>query len=133
MKIIKLSQWWRAKSILILQLVSVFLLVCTYTSFARDISNDVTSPSIQQQKRQVSGIVSDTKGDPVIGANIVEKGTTNGTVTDIDGHFSLMVESDAILQISFIGYLTQEVSTAGQNIINLTLHEDTQALDELVW
>jgi hypothetical protein len=73
--------------------------------------------NIQQQKRQIAGIVTDAKGEAVIGANIIEKGTTNGTVTDNNGGFSLTLENDGILQISYIGYLTQEVNTVGQTTV----------------
>ncbi|MDR2773534.1 MAG: carboxypeptidase-like regulatory domain-containing protein [Tannerella sp.] len=60
--------------------------------------------------RRITGTVVDENDEPVIGANIKEKGTTNGTVTDVDGNFSLTVKDDEILQISYIGYITQEVS-----------------------
>jgi TonB-linked SusC/RagA family outer membrane protein len=86
----------------------------------------------QKGKQKISGKIIDEKGDPVIGANIVEKGTTNGIVTDIDGNFSLDVENNAVLQISYIGYLTQEIGTAGRTALNITLKEDTQTLNEVV-
>lgn len=79
----------------------------------------------------VTGNVSDVNGDAVIGASILEKGTTNGTVTDIDGSFTLNVLQGATLQISYIGYVTQEVPITGQHI-SVILLEDTQTLDELV-
>lgn len=87
---------------------------------------------VQQQKRQITGIVTDKDGEAIIGANIVEKGTTNGTVTNIDGRFSLNVESDAAILISYIGYLMQEINIVGKTAIDVVLQEDTQALDELV-
>lgn len=90
------------------------------------------SANIQQDKKQLSGKVIDETGFPVIGANIVEVGTTHGTVTDIDGQFFLLVEEDAVIQVSYIGYLEQEINTSGRNIINVTLIEDMQSLDELV-
>lgn len=86
----------------------------------------------QPSKRQVTGRVTDELGEPIIGANIVEKGTINGTVTDIDGNFSLSVNENAVLVVSYIGYLGQDVSTIGRNVVNIGLIEDTQALDELV-
>jgi hypothetical protein len=64
----------------------------------------------QQTGRRITGTVSDENGEPVIGANILEKGTTNGTVTDVDGKFLLTVAENAVLQVSFIGYITQEIS-----------------------
>jgi TonB-linked SusC/RagA family outer membrane protein len=86
----------------------------------------------QAGRKTVTGRVLDENGDPVIGANIIEKGTTNGTVTDIDGNFTLNVEDNAVLQISYIGYVTQEINSAGKNSINIVLQEDTKTLEELV-
>lgn len=86
----------------------------------------------RQQKKTITGIITDKNGESVIGANIIEKGTTNGTVTDIDGRFSLSVENDAVLHVSYIGYLAQDVNTAGRTIINVVLQEDTKSLDEVV-
>lgn len=87
---------------------------------------------IQQQKRQITGRIIDKNSESIIGANILEKGTSNGTVTDIDGNFSLLVGNDAILQISYIGYLSQEISITEKTVIDIILLEDTQALDEVV-
>jgi hypothetical protein len=61
-------------------------------------------------QQRISGTVIDVNDEPVIGVNVVEKGTTNGTVTDVDGNFSLSVREDATLQVSYIGYITQEIS-----------------------
>jgi TonB-linked SusC/RagA family outer membrane protein len=88
--------------------------------------------AVQQQKKTISGTVIDAAGQPIIGANIIEVGTTNGTVTDMDGNFSLSVEPDATIRISYIGYLEQNINTAGQSAFNITLLEDTQALEEVV-
>ncbi|MDR1154670.1 MAG: TonB-dependent receptor, partial [Bacteroidales bacterium] len=71
-------------------------------------------------------------GETVAGANVVEKGTTNGIITDMDGHFTLSVQENAVLRISYVGYVTQEVSTAGRTTLDITLAEDAQALDEVV-
>ncbi len=87
---------------------------------------------IAQQKKSITGRVTDNEGVPIIGANIVEVGTTNGTVTDVDGNFSLDVEDSAVLQVSYIGYLTQNINTAGKTNIDIVLQEDTQSLEELV-
>ena len=86
----------------------------------------------QQQKKTVTGIVLDGSGEPIIGANVIERGTTNGTVTDYNGNFSIRVEDNAVLQITYIGFLPQEISTAGRSSINISLIEDTKALEELV-
>ncbi len=87
---------------------------------------------IAQQNKQIRGQVIDNAGIPIIGANIIEAGTTNGTVTDIDGNFTLDIANDAEIQVSYIGYLSQTIGTAGQSNFNIVLQEDTQALDELV-
>jgi len=86
----------------------------------------------QAGRKTVTGKVLDENGDPVIGANIVEKGTTNGTVTNIDGDFTLTVENSAVIQISYIGYLVQEVNSTGRNSVNIVLQEDSKTLDEIV-
>ncbi|MDY9917684.1 MAG: SusC/RagA family TonB-linked outer membrane protein [Proteiniphilum sp.] len=88
--------------------------------------------NVLQQKKQITGTVIDAQGEPIIGANIIEQGTNNGTVTDIDGNFSLLVEDNAVIRISYIGYIEQEINTANTTTFNITLQEDTQALDELV-
>lgn len=86
----------------------------------------------QQATRQISGTVVDGAGIPVIGANVVQKGTTNGVITDIDGHFTLEVPDNTTLEISYIGYITQTVPVGSQSRIQVTLREDTQKLDEVV-
>lgn len=85
----------------------------------------------QQQGVTVKGVVVDISGEPIIGANIIEKGTANGTVTDFDGNFTLVVSNNAILQVSYIGYLTQEVKASGA-AIRVVLQEDMKALEEVV-
>lgn len=82
------------------------------------------------QQISVSGTVQDSAGEPIIGANVLVKGTTNGTITDLNGNFQLTVDADALLVISFIGYQTQEVSA--QPVMNITLLDDTELLDEVV-
>lgn len=85
-----------------------------------------------QGKKKVTGVIVDTGGEPVIGANVVEKGTSNGTITDLDGKFSLEVEDHAKLQVSYIGFNTQEVPATGKTSFSIKLGENTQALDEVV-
>ena len=88
--------------------------------------------SISQQDGKVTGTVEDEFG-PVAGASVVVKGTTNGNITDMDGNFTLEgVKSGDIIQISFIGYATQEIKYTGQGTISVKLAEDTQKLDEVV-
>ena len=85
-----------------------------------------------KQAFQIKGNILDTKGESIIGASILEKGTTNGTITDIDGNFSLDVSSrQSILIISYIGYKTQEIA-ANKAYLQITLHEDSEALEEVV-
>lgn len=85
------------------------------------------------QGRQITGTVIDNTGEPVIGANVLEVGTTNGVITDIDGNFKLQdVQPNAKLQVSFIGYITQTITVGNQTNIKVTLKEDAQALDEVV-
>ena len=91
----------------------------------------ITKAVAQQQKR-ITGKVVDKNGEPVIGANVVVKGTTNGTITDFDGNFSLEIPANAQLSISYIGYVAQEVSVNNRTQLSITLGEDSQALDEVV-
>ncbi len=88
--------------------------------------------SAQQQGKTITGKVVDVNGEPIIGANIIEVGTTSGTVTDIDGNFSLKVADNATIRVSYIGYVEQEINTAEKTSFNITLVEDTQALEEVV-
>ena len=90
------------------------------------------SASTQQNIRKITGIIKDQSGEPVIGANIVEKGTTNGTITDIDGQYSLEVGSNSILVVSYIGYITQEIPVGKNNTLDVLLREDTETLDEVI-
>lgn len=92
----------------------------------------VSKSETEQQKKFVTGTVLDMNGEPIIGANIIEKGTTNGIITDINGKFSLQVPSDAVLQISYIGYNTREVAVNDQSSITIKLTEDTQTIEEVV-
>ena len=84
------------------------------------------------QSITVKGVVKDTAGEPVIGASVVEKGTTNGIITDFDGNFELKVSSNAVLSITFVGYQSQEIPVNGKTSFNVTLKEDTELLDEVV-
>lgn len=86
----------------------------------------------QQQAKTVTGTVTDVSGDPIIGANIRIKGTTTGTITDIDGNFSIEAEPQSVIEVSYIGYLTQETVINNQKSIRFLLKEDTKTLDEVV-
>ncbi|WP_288205790.1 TonB-dependent receptor [uncultured Parabacteroides sp.] len=85
-----------------------------------------------QQSNQVTGIVTDANGDPIIGANVIEKGTTNGIISDLDGKFSIDVNPGAVLQVSYIGYVTREITVKDKSFLTVKLSEDTQALNEVV-
>ena len=91
-----------------------------------------TTTSINQQKRIITGTVVDPNGEAVIGANVVVKGTTNGTITDMDGKFSLEVPEGAMLLVSYIGYGDYETKVGNQSNLSITLKEDSKALDEVV-
>ena len=85
-----------------------------------------------QQANKVTGIVKDANGEPVIGANVTVKGQSIGTITDIDGRFVLDAPKDAVLQITYIGYVSQEVKVSGKKELTIVLKEDTRTLDEVV-
>ena len=87
---------------------------------------------VQDNEISVSGTVKDSKGEPLIGVSVLVKGTTNGTVTDMDGRFTLKAPSGAVLEFSYIGYVSQSVTVTNANALNVILKEDTQALDEVV-
>lgn len=116
-------------------LVSGLLGITTVNLQAKDLSashRDLNEKSMAQQHQKVTVVVSDNAGE-LIGANVLVKGTTNGNVTDIDGRVVLQdVPANAVLEISFIGYKTKEVPVKGQNLIRVTLSEDSETLDEVV-
>ena len=87
---------------------------------------------VQQSTKKVTGTVSDAQG-PVIGATVMEKGnTSNGVITDIDGNYSINVKPGATLVISYVGYITQEIAVGSQSVINVTIEEDSESLEEVV-
>ena len=92
---------------------------------------DEKSKAAQQTGKRITGIIKDNTGEPVIGCNIMEKGTSNGTITSVNGDFSLNVAENAVLQISYIGYLTQEIKFKGESL-KIILQEDSQTLQEVV-
>ena len=95
-------------------------------------SPGVTDLKITQQSGTCTGVVKDATGETVIGASVVVKGTTNGTITDFDGNFTLNdVKNGDVIQISFVGYITQEMKWNGTPL-NVILKDDTQTLDEVV-
>lgn len=110
------------------RVLSLLLCLCFFIP-----AMNVSASSLQADKFKVSGIVKDATGEPVIGASVVEKGTTNGTVTDLDGNFNLTVASNSTIVISFIGYSDQEYRISKDNtVLNVNLKEDTEMIDEVV-
>lgn len=84
------------------------------------------------EKKKITGTVTDEKGEPAIGANISVKGTTQGVITNVEGHYSVMVSPTDILIFSYIGYQTQEIPVKGKSIVKVTLSVDSELLDEVV-
>ncbi|GGJ91365.1 TonB-dependent receptor [Parabacteroides faecis] len=104
----------------------------SYEVVGKQIILKISRNSQSNQSRKISGTVKDQNGEPVIGANVSVKGTTVGTITDIDGNFMLEAPTDVVIQISYIGYVTQEISLGNKDRLNVLLKEDLQALDEIV-
>lgn len=94
---------------------------------------NASTSGLPADKFKVSGIVKDAAGELVIGASVLEKGTTNGTVTDLDGKFSLSVTPNSTLVVSFIGYINKEITiTKANTVLAVTMKEDAELLDEVV-
>lgn len=102
------------------------------SNLANTENNKSYTNSVNQNNKIITGYVTDIDKTPIIGANIIEIGSSNGTVTDMDGHFRLNVSNNATIRITYIGYLEQDISTVGKNSFNITLQEDVKALDEVV-
>lgn len=127
------------KAILLLG-ASVYLSLSNFslalTSNTEFVLEEGTLTEIQQASNQnklrISGTVKDANGDPIIGATIMEKGTANGVVSDMDGNFTINVASNGVLHVSYIGYTEQDIPVAGKSFINIQLNEDTEILEEVV-
>lgn len=113
---------------------SAILFLSTNVILADNRPEKSVSPEITEVKQEntVRGIVTDTKGESVIGASVMVKGEKVGTTTDLDGNFELKASPGSILVISYIGYITQEIKLNGQSSLQIILREDTQSLDEIV-
>ncbi len=119
-------------------LVGGVILLATSPTYAT--GNPLSDPNftnssliVQQQGRTITGTVVDDKGETIIGANVMVKGTTNGSITNIDGQFTLNnVPIDATLVISFVGYKEQSIKVGSQSNLNITLKEDSELIDEVV-
>lgn len=108
------------KNLFRLRLIWLFMLFCMIPLWA--LSQNIT----------VKGVVKDGAGESVIGASVLQKGTTNGTITDFEGGFTLNLPSNSVIVVSFVGYKTQEISVAGKTDLTVTLTEDTQLLGNVV-
>lgn len=109
------------------------MLCATSASAADELARSVYNVAQTPQNQQVTGRVLDAAGEPLIGVSVVEKGNkSNGTVTDIDGNFSLRVSKSQTVVVSYVGYKTQELSVAGKSKLNVTLHEDAEMLSDVV-
>lgn len=86
----------------------------------------------QQSEKKIAGIVTDGNGDPIIGANVLVKGTTVGVITDLDGKFTIEATSASVIKVSYIGFFTQELTVGNKTFLNISLKENTQTLDEVV-
>ena len=84
------------------------------------------------QKKSITGVVTDATGETVIGASVVEVGTTNGVITNLDGKFTLMVDPNGKIKVSYVGYQPQVIDVKGKNSFNIKLKEDSEMLDEVV-
>lgn len=108
------------------------LFLC-FTIFHVQANNSITNFDIEKPQHQISGTIVDDFGQPLPGANIIEKGTTNGALSNFDGEFTINVASeDAILVISYIGFLSKEIALNGKTVINVSLEVNTAKLDEVV-
>ncbi len=121
------------KKQLVLPFAVGMLLCTTNVSAADELARSVYVAAQAQQNVQVSGQIVDAAGEPLVGVSIVEKGNkTNGTVTDLDGNFTLKVPANATLVASYVGYRAQEVNVNGKTSLNITLEEDAEVLNDVV-
>lgn len=105
---------------------------CSYVIKNNHVVISVEAKEKDKENLVVTGTITDEHGEPIIGANVMEKGTTNGCISDIDGNYSLIVKGNSVLQISYIGYIAREIAVNNQKVLNVKLVEDTQKLDEVV-
>ena len=124
--------------LLIMKTAVILLFTCVFISAAEtsdtmDAKNHKTGASVMQQTKTIKGTIVDQQGEAIIGANIIEMDVpSNGTITDIDGNFTLEVQNNASVKVSYIGFLEQVLTTTNRTTFNITLLEDTKTLDELV-
>ncbi|EGK02462.1 SusC/RagA family TonB-linked outer membrane protein [Dysgonomonas gadei] len=119
----------KCESLIFSLLLAFVLSLTTGGVYAKQTDNLVTPPSTQAA---VKGIIKDGAGEPLIGVSVTVKGTTNGTVTDIDGGFTINCNENDILVFSYVGFLTQEVKAGSTSFFNIVMEEDTKMLDEVI-
>lgn len=119
------------RTLLLMKICCVLFLVLYVEELKAD-DNRIVNGTAQQMENIINGKVTDVNGEPIIGATILEKGSTNGTVTNDKGEFELKVSSRAVIQISFIGYTSQEVVASNKKNLNIVLEEDLKLLSEVV-
>lgn len=105
---------------------------CVYTIKENHIVISAIPNSQQVSGKTITGIVTDEYGEPIIGANVVEKGTTNGVITDIDGKFTLNLVAGGVISVTYIGYISKDITPGNSTVLHVTLSEDTQKLDEVI-
>ncbi|MBB3895240.1 SusC/RagA family TonB-linked outer membrane protein [Bacteroides pyogenes] len=110
--------------------ITALFLICGNAVAVRAASDSSLGVAEQMQTQTATGLVTDANGEPIIGASVIEKGTTNGTITDFNGKFTLNVKAGAVLQISYVGYKTLEIKAT--KTMKIVLREDTELLDEVV-
>lgn len=116
------------KKLLVSILIAVCLCVVDTTTYAQSGGNS----SGEQVTHKVTGVVTDSKGEPVIGAGIRVKGANNGTITDVNGKFALNAKEGSVLVVSFMGFTTKEIKVSGKGTVSISLTESAQAIDEVV-
>lgn len=131
-------QFLASKSYVSIKICLFFLMGSVVQTSARPEASILPSTTslqvnnVPQQNGKVSGTVKDNTGQPIIGVNIMEKGTTNGTISDTEGNFSLDVSPNASLIFSYIGYVSKEIPVSGKKTLSVLLEEDVEALDEVI-
>lgn len=113
-------------------LIAGVCISCLLGSVPQSLAAGIDAVETTQQARRITGNVLDGHGESIIGANVLEKGTTNGTITDFNGKFTLNVQPGAVLEVSFIGYVAHQITIGSQNSFTITLKEDSELLDEVV-
>ncbi|MFT3949291.1 MAG: TonB-dependent receptor [Agriterribacter sp.] len=118
----------------VMMIALFFLCIPVYHSYAGTVHEaGKTMFQQQQQRKKITGHVQNANGDPVVGANVTEKGVfNNGTITNSDGNFTLTVSDNAVIVISYIGYSNQEINTKGRSQVNITLQENIAQMDSVV-